>query len=102
MYGIVEISGHQYKVKEGDTLDVQKINQKEGTEIGLNKVLFVKAEKTYIGTPDIKGASVLAEILLHGRSRKQIIFKRKNSSGRRVKNGHRQEYTCLKIKKINL
>ncbi len=102
MYGIVEISGHQYKVKEGDTLDVQKINQKEGTEIGLNKVLFVKADKTYMGTPVIKGASILAEVIRHGRSRKQVVFKRKKTSGRRVKNGHRQKYTCLKIKEINL
>ena len=102
MYGIVEISGHQYKVQEGDLLDVQKVHAKEGSEINLDNVLFIKGDKVQIGTPLLKGANVLAEVVRHGRSRKQIVFKRKKTSGRRVKNGHRQEYTCLKIKKINL
>ena len=100
MYGIVEISGHQYKIKEGDTIDVQRLDGEEGTKVTLDKVLFV-GDKTYkVGSPTVPKAKVTAEIVRQGRSRKLIIFKRKKTSGRRTKNGHRQNYTCLKITNI--
>lgn len=99
MYGIVEISGHQYRVETGMTIDVEKLAQEAGATVELDKVLFVGGTKTVVGTPVVSGAKVVAEVVRHGRSRKVIVFKRK--PGRyKVKNGHRQEFTTIKIKEI--
>jgi len=99
MYGVVEISGHQYRVQAGDVLDVQKITDEEGKTIELDQVLFVGGDAAVIGTPVISGAKVVAKVLRHDRSRKIIIFKRKPGAYRR-KNGHRQHYTSLLITEI--
>ncbi|EQC44682.1 50S ribosomal protein L21 [Bacteriovorax sp. Seq25_V] len=99
MYGIVEISGHQYRVEAGMTIDVEKLHQEAGTTIELDKVLFVGGEKATVGTPVVAGAKVVAEVVRHDKSRKIIVFKRKPGRYKR-KNGHRQEFTTLKIKEI--
>ncbi len=99
MYGIVEISGHQYRVEAGMTIDVEKLQQEAGTTIELDKVLFVGGEKFTVGTPLVSGAKVVAEVVRHDKSRKIIVFKRKPGRYKR-KNGHRQEFTTLKIKEI--
>lgn len=99
MYGIVEISGHQYRVKEGDIIDVQKLNEEAGTSIDLEKVLFIGGDNPQIGTPTVAGAKVTAEVIKHARSRKVIVFKRKPGLYQ-TKNGHRQHYTSLKITSI--
>ena len=75
----------------------------EGDQIELEKVLLVADEgKVMVGTPVVKGASVIAEALGQGRSRKIIVFKYKPKSRYRRKKGHRQLYTSLAIKNINL
>ena len=102
MYGIVEISGHQYKVQEGDTVDVQRLDGKEGSKVTLDKILFIGDTTYKIGSPTVTKAQITAEVVRHGRSRKTVVFKRKRRSGRRSKNGHRQQYTCLKITKIKV
>ncbi len=99
MYGVVEISGHQYRVQAGDVLDVQKLTDEEGKTIELDQVLFVGGENAIVGTPVIGGAKVVAKVLRHDRARKIIIFKRKPGAYRR-KNGHRQHYTSLLITEI--
>lgn len=101
MYGIVEISGHQYKVKAGDVLDVQKLTaNEEGSNIEFDKVLFVSGETPLVGLPTVEGATIKAKLIRHGRSRKVIVFKRRAGTYRR-KNGHRQEYSALLITDIN-
>ena len=96
MYGVVEIKGHQYKVQEGDILDVQKMDAEVGSTVELDRVLFIGGDAPKIGTPVVAGAKVTAEVIRQARSRKVIVMKR--SPGKyRKKNGHRQHYTALKI-----
>jgi len=99
MYGIVEITGHQYKVQPGDIIDVEKLTAEVGTDVNLDQVLFVGGEQTLIGKPTVDGATVTARVIKQGRSRKMIIFKRKPGQYRR-KNGHRQMFTGLLITEI--
>ena len=96
MYSVVEIKGHQYKVQEGDIVDVQKLDAEVGSTIELDQVLFIGGDAPKVGTPIVEGAKVTAEVVRQARSRKIIIFKRKAGLSR-TKNGHRQNYTALKI-----
>ena len=96
MYSIVEIKGHQYKVQEGDIVDVQKMDAEVGAKIEIDRVLFIGGDTPKVGTPIVDGAKVTAEVVRQARSRKIIVLKRK--PGKYVtKNGHRQNYTALKI-----
>jgi large subunit ribosomal protein L21 len=96
MYSIVEIKGHQYKVQEGDVVDVQKMDAEVGAKIEIDRVLFIGGDTPKVGTPIVEGAKVTAEVVRQARSRKIIVLKRK--PGKYVtKNGHRQHYTALKI-----
>jgi large subunit ribosomal protein L21 len=99
MYGVVEIQGHQYKVSEGDIVDVQKLDAEVGSTVELDKVLFIGGDAPKVGMPVVEGAKITAEVVRQARSRKIIIMKR--SPGKyRTKNGHRQHYTALKITAI--
>lgn len=99
MYSVVEIKGHQYKVKEGDIVDVQKMDAEIGSKLELDKVLFIGGDAPKVGTPVVEGAKVTAEVIRQARSRKIIVSKR-SPGGYRKKNGHRQHYTALKITSI--
>lgn len=99
MYGIVEISGHQYKVKTGDLIDVEKLKMEVGKTIEF-EALFIGGEFPQVGTPTIKGARVAAQIFKHDVGRKLTVFRRSPGHYRK-KRGHRQEYTALLITKID-
>ncbi len=99
MYGIVEIAGHQYKVQAGDLIDVEKLTNEVGSTVNFDKVYFIGGEKPQIGLPTVNGAKVTAKVLMHDRSRKLIVFKRKPGRYKR-KNGHRQHFTALLITEI--
>lgn len=101
MYAIVETGGKQIKVAVGDKIFVEKINVEAGNDVTLDKVLFVGGEKTVVGNPYIKGASVVAKVEKQGLSKKITIYKYKNKTNERKTMGHRQPYTCLVIKTIN-
>ena len=75
MYGIVEIGGHQYRVREGDVIDVQKLEAEVGSTIDLEKVLFIGGDSPKVGTPTVAGAKVTAEVVRQARSRKVIVFR---------------------------
>jgi large subunit ribosomal protein L21 len=102
MYAIVKIGGHQYKVSENDTVFVNRIAEGE-EKITLEDVLLVKDAKgnVKIGKPTVKGAKVEASVVDHLKSDKVIVFKKKRRKGYRVKNGHRQPITQLRIDKIS-
>jgi large subunit ribosomal protein L21 len=100
MYSIVEVGGHQYKVKAGDVIDVQKLEVEAGSDLNIDQVLFVGGEQTLIGKPTVEGAKVVAKVIRHDRSRKIIVFKRKPGMYRK-KNGHRQPYTSLLITEVS-
>jgi len=103
VYAIVETGAKQYRVSKGDRLEVERLSDlKEGKEVKLDKVLFVSDKKdTSIGTPYIKGASVVCDVLGEIRGCKTISFKyRRRLGNSRKKIGHRQDYTVLKVKEI--
>ena len=100
MYAVVEIGGHQYKVKAGDLIDVQKLENEAGSTVEFDKVLFVSGDKPQVGLPHVEGAKVTAKLIKHDRSKKQIIFVRKPGMYK-TKNGHRQHYSALLITDVN-
>ncbi|MEA3495726.1 MAG: 50S ribosomal protein L21 [Bacteroidota bacterium] len=101
MYAIVEISGKQFKVEKGDELNVPLQDKKEKTKLKFDSVLLLDDEgKVKVGTPFVKKTEVLATVVGHGRDKKILVFKKKRRKGYKKKNGHRQNYTTIKIDKI--
>jgi len=100
MFAIVEIKDKQYLVKEGDSLEVERLEEKEGNII-LNKVLlFSLDDKVYIGKPYLDNVKVEAQIKKEKKGEKIIIYKYRRRKKSRLKKGHRQIYTSLLISKI--
>ena len=101
MYAVVESGGKQYKVTVGQTIDVERLSVEPGESVTLDRVLLVaKDGEIKVGRPTIKGAQVSATVMHHGRKRKAIIFHYRPKQRYRVKKGHRQQYTRLRIDKI--
>jgi large subunit ribosomal protein L21 len=102
MYSIIEQGGAQFKVTQGDTIQVPLINAEAGTEITIDKVLLTgEGETIKIGTPVVEGASVIAKVIDHSQAKKVMIIKRKRRKDYRRVNGHRQQYTKIQIVSIN-
>jgi large subunit ribosomal protein L21 len=102
MYAIIRTGGKQYQVAQGDQLRVEKLAGNVGETVELNEVLLVGAgEKLNIGKPVVEGAKVTATILAQGKAKKVMVFKKKRRKGYQVKNGHRQQYTALRIEGIS-
>lgn len=103
MYAVIETGGFQFTVKEGEKLKIPKIEAKPKEEISFGKILLIsKDNDPIIGTPFIKGAKIEAEVLNHGKDKKIVVFKFKRRVKYRRKKGHRQDFTEVQIKKINL
>lgn len=102
MYAIVEISGKQYKVQEGDVVFVDRLEEvEEGKSVTFDKVLFVSnGKKIAIGENTVKGAKVKATVVGHGKSKKIVVYKYKAKKNERKTRGHRQPYTKIQIEKI--
>ena len=102
MHAIIETGGKQYKVAEGDVLFIEKLNQEAGDEIKFDKVLAILGEdEAKFGAPVVEGASVDASVVKNGKGKKIVVFKYKPKKGYRLRQGHRQPYTKVEIKKIN-
>ncbi|GAB6088051.1 50S ribosomal protein L21 [Alkaliphilus crotonatoxidans] len=102
MYAIIETGGKQYRVQEGDTLFVEKLDAAEGDVVTIDSVLAVSKDgNVTFGTPVVAGAKVEAKVLAQGKAKKVIVFKYKPKKDFRKKQGHRQPYTKLVIEKIN-
>ncbi len=100
MYGVVEIAGHQYCVKAGDIIDVEKISKDINTSVEFDKVLFIGGENALVGLPTVAGAKINAKVIRQARDKKVLVLKRR--PGRYVKcRGHRQSYTGLLITEIH-
>ena len=101
MYAVIKTGGKQFKVTEGDTLKVEKLSTEVGKALNISSVLtLVDGDKVTIGTPIVKGASVDATIVSHGKGDKVKIFKMNRRKGYRKSQGHRQTFTEIKIDKI--
>jgi large subunit ribosomal protein L21 len=101
MYAIVVSGGKQYKVSEGDVLEVEKLSVDVDSQVELEPVLMVgDKEGVTIGKPHVEGAKVTATVQDHGRGKKIIVYKHKKNYRR--KQGHRQSYTRLHIDKIEV
>jgi len=103
VYAIIRTGGKQYKISPGDTIRVEKIPGQAGDTVEMKDVLFfAEGEKILAGQPLLPNVKVLGEIVSHHRARKVIIFKKKRRKGYSKKQGHRQSFTTLKIKEINV
>lgn len=103
MYAIVEIAGFQFKVKNDDKIIAPKMNGEIGAKLEFDHVLLITDNgDSKVGQPYVSGAKIMASILDHGRDKKVIIFKKKRRKGYKVKRGHRQDYTVLKIEYITV
>ncbi len=101
MYAIVETGGKQYKVEEGSTLYIEKLDAEAGAEYTFDKVLLLEKDgKVQVGSPVIDGAKVVGTVVEHGKGKKIIVFKYKSKKNYRRKQGHRQPYTKVKVTAI--
>ncbi|MCK5850681.1 MAG: 50S ribosomal protein L21 [Kiritimatiellae bacterium] len=100
-YAVIETGGKQYRVKEGDTLRVELLDNDAGKNIPVQRVLAISDGKELkIGAPEVKGAKVTLEVVEHIRGKKVISFKKKRRKGYSKKIGHRQELTVVKVSKV--
>ena len=101
-FAVIQTGGKQYKVKASDILKIEKLkNNKPASKIEFNEVLAYGDDKTLeIGSPLVKGAKVEAELMENSKNRTILIFKKRRRQNSRRKNGHRQQYSLIKIKKI--
>lgn len=101
-YAIVETSGRQYRVKQGDKIVVNALELEKGAKVNLDKVVLVKTAdgSSKIGTPVVDGASVTARVTRNFRTKKVITFKKVRRNGYTKKQGHRQDVTELTIESI--
>ena len=103
MHAIIETGGKQYKVTEGDTLFIEKLEAEAGQAITFDKVLAIlDGDKATFGAPVVEGASVAATVVKNGKGKKVIVFKYQPKKGYRRKQGHRQPYTKVTIGKISV
>ena len=102
MYAIIVTGGKQYKVSEGDTIFVEKLEAVEGDAVTFDKVLAVSdGEALTVGAPVVEGASVTAKVVKQGKAKKIYVFKMKRKKNERSKKGHRQPYTKVVIETIS-
>ena len=103
MYAIISSGGKQFRVEEGETLRLEKLDAQPGDKIELDQVLFVSSDDgVKVGSPLVENAKVTATILAEGKSRKVIVFKKKRRKQYRRKNGHRQLFTEVLVDSISV
>jgi len=102
MYAIFSAGGKQYKAEPGQVLRVEKLDGDVGSSVALGPVLMVGGEgEAQVGLPHLEG-QVAATILMQGKARKVTVFKKKRRKGYKVKRGHRQQFTAVRIDKIEV
>ncbi len=103
-FAIIKTGGKQYKVSEGDVLDVEKLENEVGSEVTFSEVLLyanAKPENTKVGQPFLEGVQVTAKVLDQFKDDKKIVFKYKSKTRYKKKKGHRQPLTKIQITKIS-
>lgn len=101
MYAIIRTGGKQYRVSEGDVLNVEKLNVEEGQEVVFDEVLTVVNDgDVKVGAPTVAGAKVTAKVAKQGKAHKIFVFKYRAKSNYRKRQGHRQPFTQVEITSI--
>ena len=101
MLAVIKTGGKQYLISPGQKIKIEKIDEKEGSEVTLDEVLLLeKGKKVEIGNPLVKGAKAIGKIISQGKAKKIIVFKWKAKTRYKVKRGHRQPFTEVEITKI--
>lgn len=101
VYAVIKTGGKQYKVSQGDVLQVEKLTGEVGDVVTLDQVLFIGGNgEVKIGTPTVSGAKVTGEIVEQGQAKKVLVFKKKRRKSYSRQRGHRQKLTKLKITEI--
>ena len=101
-YAVIQTGGKQYKVKSGEIIKIEKLpDSKPDTKIEFKEILAYGDNKTIeVGTPTVQGAKVEANLVKNSKNRTILIFKKRRRQNSRRKNGHRQEYSMIRINKI--
>lgn len=98
MYAIVDIAGQQFKVQKDQKVFVHRLDAEAGSKLTFEHVLLIDNDgKITLGAPAIAGAQITAEVIDHVKGDKVIVFKKKRRKGYAKKNGHRQQFTSIKI-----
>ena len=101
-YAVIQTGGKQYKVKSGEILKIEKLpNSKSDTKVEFKEILAYGDDKVIeVGAPTVQGAKVEANLIKNSKNRTVLIFKKRRRQNSRRKNGHRQQYSMIKISKI--
>ena len=99
MFAIIETGGKQYRVTEGDVVDVEHLNAEPGAAVQLKTLMIGDGDKINVGA-DVEGKTVTATVVKHVKGKKVVVFKYKAKKNVRKKQGHRQNYTRIKIETI--
>ncbi len=100
MYAIIATGGKQYKVSEGDVINVEKLVGEAGATVKFDDVLAVNKDGKLVVGSDANSASVTATVVKQAKAKKVVVYKYKRKTGYHKKNGHRQQFTQVKIEKI--
>ncbi|HTP06397.1 MAG TPA: 50S ribosomal protein L21 [Nitrospirota bacterium] len=101
MYAVIMTGGKQYKVAPGEVVRVETLDAKKGDTVEIKDVYMIAdGDKISVGKPTLASAMVTAEVVEEGRGEKLLIFKHRRRKGFRKTNGHRQNYTAIKVKEI--
>ena len=101
-YAIIQTGGKQYKVRSGEILKIEKLpNSKSDTKVEFKEILAYGDDKIIeVGAPTVHGAKVEANLIKNSKNRTVLVFKKRRRQNSRRKNGHRQQYSMIKINKI--
>ena len=101
-YAVIQTGGKQYKVRSGEILKIEKLpNSKSDTKVEFKEILAYGDDKIIeLGAPTVQGAKVEANLIKNSKNRTVLIFKKRRRQNSRRKNGHRQEYSMIRINKI--
>jgi large subunit ribosomal protein L21 len=100
MFAVIKSGGKQYRIAADQTLKVEKLAGEAGDAVTFAEVLMLGGEEPTIGAPFVSSASVRAEIVEQGRGKKVVIFKKRRRQNSRRKNGHRQDFTLIRVTEI--
>ena len=102
MYAIIEASGKQFRAEPESTLRLPRLQAEPGDTVSFDVLLAETDGQVQVGQPSLDGASVVAEVVRHGKGEKVVVFKRKRRKGYRKKQGHRQGFTEVRVTEITI